>query len=249
VKQIRPDVIIHAAAFTDNTEAEKQRGDKEGTCWQVNVEGTRHIAQSAKSVGAYVIFISTGSVFSCQKHREKHFIETDSPSSEEMLSWYGYTKALAEGYIDGAILRLSHLVGVSKGNRHMHRDYLERLLWQYHTHTLYPLFTDQYFPITSTSQVIEAMGMLMVKRMTGVFHIATDDVCSPYELATYALAGGGGNVTDISTMSFDEFIKTTSLPRRYSKRICLQNDLTRSRLGMASTTWKQVIDSARTSRL
>jgi dTDP-4-dehydrorhamnose reductase len=243
-KHIHPDVVIHAAAFTDNAEAEKQRGDKEGPCWQVNVEGTRHIVEAAKAVGAYVIFISTGSVFCCQKHEEGHFVETDTPSSEDMLSWYGHTKAVAEGFIQGgSILRLSHLVGDSKSGAHVHRDYLERLLWQYHNHTLYPLFTDQFFPITAVSQVIDAIEALVVKRMTGAFHIATDDVCSPYALTLYALSRGQGVVSNIPTISFDEFIKTTSLPKRYSKRVCLSSDRTKELLGMGPTNWKQVVDS------
>lgn len=58
-----PSVIIHAAAFTDVADAERERGDKNGVCWRVNVDGTKHIVDAAKSLGAFVVYISTGSVF------------------------------------------------------------------------------------------------------------------------------------------------------------------------------------------
>jgi dTDP-4-dehydrorhamnose reductase len=35
--------VINFAAFTDVGEGERQRGDKHGLCWKVNVEGTNNL--------------------------------------------------------------------------------------------------------------------------------------------------------------------------------------------------------------
>ena len=55
----RPDVVLHAAAYTDVAKAEAQRS----RCWGVNVAGTRHVADAAAAVGARLIHVSTDYVF------------------------------------------------------------------------------------------------------------------------------------------------------------------------------------------
>ncbi|HHC09156.1 MAG TPA: NAD-dependent epimerase/dehydratase family protein [Actinobacteria bacterium] len=52
VKAIRPAAIIHTAAVNPG------RGD-EGTMWRVNVDGSRHVAEAARAVGARLVAVST----------------------------------------------------------------------------------------------------------------------------------------------------------------------------------------------
>ncbi len=59
-----PRLVVHAAAFTDVVAAESQRE----RAWATNVEGTRHVAAAARSVGARLLHISTDYVFSGQAH-------------------------------------------------------------------------------------------------------------------------------------------------------------------------------------
>jgi len=58
--------VVHFAAFTDVDEAEKQRGKKELSCWQVNVEGTKNLieAMEPRKDKIHFIHISTDMVFS-----------------------------------------------------------------------------------------------------------------------------------------------------------------------------------------
>ncbi len=55
----RPDVVVHAAAFTDVSAAEREPE----TCWRVNVLGTRHVADACRAVGALLVHVSTDYVF------------------------------------------------------------------------------------------------------------------------------------------------------------------------------------------
>lgn len=59
VLEHKPDVIIHCAAYTavDNAEDDKE------TCWDVNVNGTKYLAEAAKGIDAKFIYISTDYVF------------------------------------------------------------------------------------------------------------------------------------------------------------------------------------------
>lgn len=87
VENFRPDVIIHAAAYTNVDQAETDRD----RCWQVNVTGTRHIAQAARAVDAKLVAISTDYVFPGDKGTP--YLENDTPGP---LSYYGQTKLEAE---------------------------------------------------------------------------------------------------------------------------------------------------------
>jgi dTDP-4-dehydrorhamnose reductase len=55
----RPDVVVHAAAFTDVKRAEERREEVE----RVNVLGTRHVAEACAAAGITLVHVSTDYVF------------------------------------------------------------------------------------------------------------------------------------------------------------------------------------------
>ena len=55
----RPEVLVHAAAYTDVAGAEKDRR----RCWEVNVQGTRNIVRAAMERDIFLVHISTDYVF------------------------------------------------------------------------------------------------------------------------------------------------------------------------------------------
>ena len=59
VAAARPEVVIHAAAYTDVSAAERERE----TCWRINVLGTRHVADACAAVGTTLVHVSTDYVF------------------------------------------------------------------------------------------------------------------------------------------------------------------------------------------
>ncbi len=87
VERERPDVIVHAAAYTNVGGAET---DREG-CWRVNVEGTRHMARAADRVGAKLLHISTDYVFGGETGGYR---ESDTPGP--VVNYYSLTKLVAE---------------------------------------------------------------------------------------------------------------------------------------------------------
>lgn len=93
VRSERPDVIVHAAAFTDVNLAETKRAE----CWAVNVEGTRNIVAAANDVGAILFHISTDYVFSGDlgDYRES---DTLGPT----VNYYALTKLIAEEAVRSA---------------------------------------------------------------------------------------------------------------------------------------------------
>ncbi|GAA4014687.1 NAD(P)-dependent oxidoreductase [Deinococcus rubellus] len=83
----QPDIIVHAAAYTNVGGAQRERS----RCWAVNVEGTRHIARAANAVGAKLVHISTDYVFDGQTG---NYREDDTPGP--VVNYYSLTKLVAE---------------------------------------------------------------------------------------------------------------------------------------------------------
>ena len=87
VKQLKPQVIIHCAAYTAVDQAET---DKEN-CYRVNVDGTRNLALIAKALNIEFIYFSTDYVFDGTK--DEPYSVTDIPNP---INYYGLTKYLGE---------------------------------------------------------------------------------------------------------------------------------------------------------
>ncbi len=252
IHQLKPSVIIHAAAFTDNTKAESERGNIQGLCWQTNVEGTRNISEVAESVGAYVIFLSTGSVFAGSIDSPGPFTERDLPSAQEDLSWYGWTKAQAEKKVNGAIIRLSHPVKkadvfdipqqdtVRQEPRRL--DYIQNFVTLFDHDALYPLFTDQHFSLTYLDDVVIAIKQLLEMKQKGIFHIVSYDTVTPFELASYAIYKARHVQPALKSISFQSFINTQPLPKRFTQYCAIDGSITREQLQLPARTWKGIVD-------
>ncbi|WP_414657598.1 SDR family oxidoreductase [Deinococcus sp. VB343] len=87
IERVRPQLIVHAAAYTNVSKAEKERE----RCWAINVEGTRNIVAAANRVGAKLLHISTDYVFSGD---EGNYREGDTPGP--VVNYYSLTKLVAE---------------------------------------------------------------------------------------------------------------------------------------------------------
>ena len=100
----RPDLVLHAAAWTDVDGAEAEPA----AAGAVNVEGTRRVVE----LGAPVVYFSTDYVFDGRKREP--YVESDEP---EPASVYGRTKLAGEREVrDGWIVRTSWLFGWSGHN-------------------------------------------------------------------------------------------------------------------------------------
>ena len=64
LEQIRPEVVVHCAAWTNVDGAEEPENQEK--VWDINVEGTRVLAQMCRKWNAKMIYISTDYVFNGQ---------------------------------------------------------------------------------------------------------------------------------------------------------------------------------------
>lgn len=180
------DAVINFAAYTAVSEAQKQKGDEKSLCYQLNVVGTQNLIDQIKDKDIYLIHISTDMVFSGDTVDPGPYAE-DHPVAADVnrLTWYGYTKALAERIVtstlpSAAILRLIYPVVKEYV---LKADYLRAPLAYYEkNHTLYPIFTDQQMNITDVDETCLALIALLARRPSGVFHAGSADITTPYDV-------------------------------------------------------------------
>lgn len=91
IANYRPDVVVHAAAYTDVTAAEHDRE----VCWSVNVVGTQSIVGATRAVGARLVHISTDYVFYGDVVGGHPGYQEDDPPGP-VRNYYALTKLVAE---------------------------------------------------------------------------------------------------------------------------------------------------------
>ena len=239
IKEEKPDIILHFAAYTDVSQAENQRGDKSGACWQINVEGTKNLVFLAKELGCHFIHISTDYVFSGSEKNQEPHKESDVPETDSSkLTWYGFTKAEAERVVNSVlgkertILRLVYPVRAKYSPK---LDYLRKPLSLFDQGKLYPLFSDQQVTITFIDEACLALGKIIDGKLFGIFHASTPDLSTPFKLVSYLIEKARG-VKDV--------VKKSSLSSsvRYPKFGGLKVEYTEKILGIKFSPWRKVIN-------
>lgn len=238
-----PDVIIHFAAFTDVSKSEEQRNNKNAPCWIVNVGGTANLIKSCKDQ-VYFIYISTDVVFSGQKDNPGPYAE-DYPTEVDpnLLSWYGWTKREAEQVIknnlkNAAILRIANPVRAKYQDK---LDYVRKILKQFDTGKLHHMFDDQYLTLTYINEVTEALKVLLERRLTGIFHVSSTNVFTPYQLASLLIEKTRGKKGFVKSTSIESFLKDN--PARYPQYGGLEVEKSQALLNLKFMNWEEIIDT------
>jgi dTDP-4-dehydrorhamnose reductase len=160
----RPDLVLHAAAWTDVDAAETD----EGGARAVNVEGTRNMV----ALGAPVVYYSTDYVFDGRKREP--YVESDAPHP---LNVYGLTKLEGERAIrDGWVVRSSWLFG-TKG-----RNFVTTMLALAATRNEVQVVDDQRGSPTYVRHLATATRELLTRKH-GVWHLAAGGDCTWAEFA------------------------------------------------------------------
>jgi dTDP-4-dehydrorhamnose reductase len=87
IERYEPNVLIHAAAYTNVAGAEQEKE----VCWRVNVEGTRNLVSAICGKNIFFIHISTDYVFAGTKGMYR---EEDVPGP--VRNYYALSKLVAE---------------------------------------------------------------------------------------------------------------------------------------------------------
>ena len=180
--EYRPELVLHAAAWTDVDGAE-ERPDEAAA---VNVTGTRNVA----ALGAPLVYYSTDYVFDGANRRP--YVESDEPRP---LSVYGRTKLEGEREVhEGWIVRSSWLFGWTGKN------FVRTMLALGAERDEVAVVGDQRGCPTYVGHLAEATSELL-ERPHGVWHLAAAGECTwaDFARAIFEEAGLACRVRPIST--------------------------------------------------
>lgn len=169
----QPDVVIHCAAYTavDKAEEDEMNG-------QVNVEGTRNIAEACKKHGALMIYISTDYVFDGTS--EKEYKETDQTNP---LNAYGKAKLKGEQIVR-EILERYYIVRTSWVFGQYGNNFVSTMKRLAKEKSELSIVSDQIGRPTWTRTLAEFVLHLATKQPEhGVYHLANEGSCSWFEFA------------------------------------------------------------------
>jgi dTDP-4-dehydrorhamnose reductase len=186
VLETAPDLVLHAAAWTDVDGAEQ----REELAAAVNVRGTRNVVE----LGAPVVYYSTDYVFDGSKREP--YVESDEPRP---LSAYGRTKLAGERELrDGWVVRSSWLFGATGKN------FLRTMLALGQEHDEVRVVADQLGSPTYVGHLAEATRDLL-ELPYGTWHVAAEGQCTWAEFAAtiFEEAGLEGRVVPITTEELD----------------------------------------------
>jgi dTDP-4-dehydrorhamnose reductase len=238
---LNPQAIIHFAAFTNVNEAEKQRDDKSGPCWRVNVEGTRHLIQQMPK-SCHFIYISTDMVFTGSGEDRGPYPEDHLPDkNSDKLTWYGYTKSVAESLIpeSAAIVRLIYPVRAKYPPK---TDYIRKPLKLFDEGKLYPLFNDQLVSLCEIDRVCELLNINIRHKMSGIFHCSSENTGTPFDIISYLLRKVRNADDAVRPSSLTQFLKTVDNPVRYPQYGGLSVAKTEKKLNIRFGTWQEIVD-------
>jgi dTDP-4-dehydrorhamnose reductase len=193
VDKSSPDMIVHAAAFTDVEACETERA----RAYRTNVEGTGNLVHASRNTGCPLIYLSTDYVFDGTKRQP--YRESDAPSP---LNYYGLTKLEGEKLVRGierfVIVRTSWLFG-PKG-----RNFVDRILTRASAGEKLRVVDDQAGCPTYTWDLATALKAVIESGFEGVIHLTNSGSATWFELATVALrmAGLDAEVEPVPSASY-----------------------------------------------
>ncbi len=180
VAALRPDAVLHCAAYSQVDRAERE----EALCRRINVQGTENLARACAARGCYLLYISTDYVFDGEKPAP---YETDDPKAP--LSAYGRSKADGEDAVlrfeGNCVLRTSWLFG--REGRH----FPAAILRLGRERGSLRVVDDQVGSPTWAEDLAETILAACEARVPGILHATNEGACSWAEFARAILAGAG----------------------------------------------------------
>lgn len=222
----QPTVVYHCAAYTavDKAEDEGKELNEE-----VNVVGTRYIAESAEAIKATLIYISTDYVFDGSQKDHQYTIDDQT----HPLNEYGRAKLAGEQVVKEImtryyIIRTSWVFGQYGPNFVFTMQRLAK------DNPVLTIVNDQFGRPTWTRDLAEFMTYAVAQSVDyGTYHFSNDNSCSWFEFAKEILKN---EEVEVKAVSSEEFPQKATRPK-YSVM-----DLSKVKnTGFVIKTWQEAL--------
>jgi len=202
IEKIRPDIVIHLAAYTDVDGCESN----EEKAFVVNAEGTKHVALAASRCLAKMVYLSTDYVFDGNK--KEPYLENDVPHP---LNVYGRSKWEGEQHVqelvkNSLIVRTQWLYG------RYGKNFVTSILRQATEKRVLSIVNDQMGSPTYSADLGKAIFTLIQFDVRGIFHVANSDLCTWYTFGQAILKLSGMNKVKVIPISSKDLGRPAARP-------------------------------------
>jgi dTDP-4-dehydrorhamnose reductase len=202
IEKLRPDIVIHLAAYTDVDGCESN----EEKAFSVNAEGTKHVALAASRCLAKMVYLSTDYVFDGNK--KEPYLESDVPHP---LNVYGRSKWEGEQHVqklveNSLIVRTQWLYG------RYGKNFVTSILRQATEKRVLSIVNDQMGSPTYSADLGKAIFTLIQFDVRGIFHVANSDLCTWYTFGQAILKLSGMNKVKVIPISSKDLGRPAARP-------------------------------------
>ena len=214
IMDIRPDVIVHCAAWTavDAAEAPENREKVR----KINVDGTRYLAEAAKAVDAKMVYISTDYVFDGSGTRPWE------PEDREFapLNYYGESKLGGELAVSG-LLKKYFIVRIAWVFGKNGKNFVRTMLRVGKNRDFVTVVDDQIGTPTYTYDLARLLVDMIETEKYGVYHATNSEADGRYiSWAEYTewIYQTAGYKTEVRHVSTEEYGLSVA-KRPYNSRL------------------------------
>jgi dTDP-4-dehydrorhamnose reductase len=202
IAAFKPDIIIHAAAYTDVDGAARNPD----LAYCVNALGTRNVAVASEAIGAALLAISTNEVFDGTK--SEPYLEFDPTNP---INPYAKSKLAAETFVRDLtsrfyIVRTAWLYGPGGNN------FIKKVITRAADTGRLQVVTDEVSSPTYAEDLITAFEQLITTGAYGIYHFTNDGACSRFELAQKILEISGRAHIPIEPILLKDYVRPSTPP-------------------------------------
>ncbi len=199
----KPDVVIHAAAWTDVDGCAR---DPE-QAHRVNGLGTRNVARACARADAAMVYISTNEVFDgngTEPYPESHPVNPINP--------YGRSKAEGERFVQEILTRF-YIARTAWLYAPGGRNFPHRIVQLADERGALRVVTDEVGNPTYAPDLAQALSSLIRTQAYGVYHLTNAGYCSRYDFAREILRITGRGHVPLEPITLDQFERDSTPPR------------------------------------
>lgn len=193
INLLKPNVIIHAAAYTavDQCETEIKKA------FNVNGVGTAYVSDAASKAGSKLLYISTDYVFDGESKAD--YMEEHEPNPKSI---YGMSKWMGEQFAlnlsNGTVIRTSWLYG------HEGKNFAKTMINLANKNKEIRVVNDQIGSPTYVCDLVNIISQLIYKD-NGIYHVSNSGYCSWYGFAKAIFTEMGFNHELLKPISTQEY--------------------------------------------
>ena len=209
IEKLKPDVIMHNAAWTSVDAAENNKD----LVMKVNADAVGYIAEAAEKINAKLVYISTDYVFPGTGNQFYEINDFKNP-----INVYGESKLRGEKMAKKCsrlfIVRISWVFGINGNN------FVKTMIKLAETHNELSIVSDQIGSPTYTKDLAKLLCDMIETEKYGIYHATNEGVCSwsDFARAIFEYANKKVIVNSLTTEEYQK-IKVNQAKRPLNSRL------------------------------